>query len=54
MPKGCPECGIDLTGIDVKAHALYHWVESIPDLPEYREARKRQSQLLKGGVEVKE
>jgi len=54
MVKKCPECGIDLTGIDLKAHALYHWPESIPDIPEYQEARKRQKQLLEGGIEEEE
>jgi len=47
--KYCPECGIDLTNIDIKAHALTHWPESIPDLPIYAGARKRQEELLKLG-----
>jgi len=44
--KYCPECGIDLTNIDIRAHALYHWPESIPDLPIYKGARDRQAKLL--------
>jgi len=47
--KVCPECGIDLTNIDVKAHALTHWPESIPDLPIYAGARERQKKLLELG-----
>jgi len=44
--KVCPECGIDLTGLDPKAHALDHWPEDIMDVPGYEEARKRQKILL--------
>ena len=41
----CPECGADLSQQDVKAHALSHWNENIPDYPQYAEARKRQKVL---------
>jgi len=45
-PPVCPECGIDLTGLDPKAHALDHWPENIPPIPAYEEARRRQKILF--------
>jgi len=47
--KTCPECGEDLEGLDPVGHALSHWPESIPDRPEYKEARRRQKILMDMG-----
>jgi len=42
----CPECGIDLTGIDPIKHSLVHWPERLPRDPQYALARLRQSRLI--------
>lgn len=42
----CPECGADLSKLDPRKHALAHWNELIPDIPEYQEARRRQKILF--------
>jgi len=43
----CPECGADLDakGESAKAHALSHWPEALPNIPEYKEAIRRQAIL---------
>jgi len=35
--------------MDPVGHALDHWPEAIPDLPQYKEARRRQAILFKMG-----
>ena len=47
----CPECGVDLAGLDPKAHAISHWGEQVPDPQKYPEAAKRYGYLLKLGGE---
>jgi len=44
--KKCPECGVDLTGRDPKAHAHDHWPPSVRDDELGAEARARRKILL--------
>ncbi len=46
----CPECGRDLFQVDKIAHALSHWPEYLDPAKSSKEARKRQAQLLAGGI----
>jgi len=48
--KVCPECGQPLDGFDVYAHSLAHWPEYQDPAKTSAEARKRQKELLSGGV----
>ncbi len=48
--KVCPECGVSLEGLDNAAHSLSHWPEFLDPAVSGKEARKRQAQLLNGGV----
>lgn len=41
----CPECGVDLTGRNPRAHALSHYPEVIEPTAKNKEARKRQQFL---------
>jgi len=50
VPK-CPECGKDLEGIDVRAHANDHWPENIRDTELGTDAAARRKLLLEGGEE---
>ena len=52
--KLCPECGVSMGDIDPIAHALTHWVEYLDPAKSSAEARKRQKQVLTGGVSVTE
>ena len=52
--KVCPECGKPLAEFDVYAHALAHWPEYQDPAKTSPEARKRQTQLLNGGVNYDE
>jgi len=57
MPKKCPECGKDLTGLDkeaLKGHANDHWPLAIPDKDLGKDAVERRNQVLEGGVETEE
>ena len=51
-PKICPECGEDVTDIDIDAHARQHWGEKAPDPRKFKEASRRYKVLmrLKGGA----
>jgi len=42
----CPECGVDLTGRDPKAHAYDHWPPGVRDDELGAEARARRKILL--------
>jgi len=44
--KVCPECGVDMTGRDPKAHANDHWDPNIADKDLGKEATKRKKILL--------
>ncbi len=46
----CPECGVELKGLDIEGHSLTHWPEYLDPAKSSKEARKRQAALLKGGV----
>lgn len=46
----CPECGIVLKGRDLVGHALSHFPEYLDPAKSHPIARKRQLQILKGGV----
>lgn len=37
----CPECGRDLTDVDVLAHRDEHWGDECPDPRHYKEAARR-------------
>ena len=50
VTKVCPECGIDLSGIDHIAHALEHWPEYLDPAKSSTEARSRQKLAMSGGV----
>ena len=52
--KVCPECGASMGEIDPEGHALTHWVEYLDPAKSSGEARKRQKQVLTGGVTVSE
>jgi hypothetical protein len=42
----CPECGVDLAGMDPVKHAISHWGERVPDPQKYPEAAKRYNALI--------
>ncbi len=48
--KYCPECGINLKGIDTHAHSLEHWPDYLDPAKSSKEARKRKALLDAGGV----
>lgn len=48
--KVCPECGLNLDGIDVKAHALVHYPDDLDERKASKLALKRRAQLLGGGI----
>lgn len=48
--KVCPECGKDLTGLDLIGHSLTHFPEYLDLAKSSKLARERQKQLLAGGV----
>jgi hypothetical protein len=41
----CPECGLNLTGINVISHSREHWPQVIPDRADTQEARVRQRMM---------
>ena len=45
----CPECGEDLEGLDLRAHAARHWGTKAPDPELYPDANERYKKLLGGG-----
>ena len=51
-PKNCPECGQDVTDVDIDVHAKIHWGEVAPDPRKFPEAARRHKALmrLKGGA----
>lgn len=50
----CPECGVDMSGIDPEAHARSHWPDVLDKAKASKEAFKRQSQCISGGVTLAE
>ncbi len=42
----CPECAVDLSDFDPRAHAIKHWGEALVDPRVGPEAAKRQKALL--------
>lgn len=46
----CPECGVPLDGIDLRAHSLTHWPEYLDPARSSKKARVRQERLSMGGV----
>ena len=46
----CPECGRDLEGVDLEAHANYHWPTYYQQLEvDNPEAYRRKLLVLEGG-----
>lgn len=52
--KVCPETGRDLTGVDVYAYCLSLYPEYLDPAKSSPEARKRQAEILAGGITVSE
>lgn len=48
--KVCPECGIELSGVDIPKHVLGHWPAYLPQVAYSRLAQARKDQLIGGGV----
>ena len=46
----CPECGKDMTNLDPVGHALEHYPEYLDPAKSGKLARKRQTQIMAGGV----
>ncbi len=46
----CPECGVSMKGLDPEGHSLTHYPEYLDPAKSSKEARKRQKQILAGGV----
>ena len=44
-PKICPECGRDVSGVDVFAHRDGHWGSIPPNPDRFPDARKRYDAL---------
>ena len=45
--KICPECGMDLSNIDIDAHARRHWGEVAPSPRKFKEAARRYKALMR-------
>jgi hypothetical protein len=41
----CPECGRDITSLDVKAHQRIHYGDTAPDPRHYKQAAARWDEL---------
>ena len=50
----CPECGCAMEGLNPDAHALSHWPDFLEPNKSSRQARKRQTQVKRGGVTMEE
>ena len=45
--KLCPECGLDVSQVDIDVHARRHWGEVKPDPRKFPEAARRYKALMK-------
>lgn len=50
----CPECGVNLEGLDINGHSLTHFPDYLDPVKAGKEARKRQKLLLDGGVTIEQ
>lgn len=50
LTKVCPECGVELEGRNLIAHALSHYPEYLDPAKSSKKARERQKLILAGGV----
>ncbi|MEN4013996.1 MAG: hypothetical protein ROW48_18345 [Bellilinea sp.] len=50
----CPETGRNLDGVDLVAHALMLYPEYLDPARSSPEARKRQAEILAGGIPLSE
>lgn len=50
--KVCPECGVDMTGLDPMGHSLSHYPDYLDPARSSKESRKRQAQIQAGGVSL--
>lgn len=46
----CPECGVEMKGLDPEGHALAHYPVYLDPAKSSKLAIKRQAQILAGGV----
>lgn len=50
----CPECGVDMAGVDPYAHMLVHYPEYLDPAKSGKLAKVRQAQIVNGGVPASE
>lgn len=48
--KVCPECGVELAGLDLEGHSLTHYPEYLDPAKSGKDAKNRQKLILAGGV----